>query len=144
MNFQCSKCNTIFYNYEECLKHEECCDEKQKCPLKYIVLSNDDSINEFYIYEHPNALHKGNNCYILSQKHRYYEDTIFEDKLNTIKENDNFDFYICTDNFDESYEKECINKLINYKRQLLIDNYNKLGEKINSIFKNYSVERKII
>jgi len=151
MKFICSKCNKIFENYNECVSHENKCigsikseNKNKKCYLKYIMLDSDYNDNEIHIYEHPDAIQVRDNYYNCCPNNRHYDEVIEIKEFDTVFLDDNCYYCIIVKNENEEHERESIKKLFDYKKQKMIDYYNDLQEKINTLGNSYETYRKII
>lgn len=112
--YKCDSCGKIFSNKDECLMHEKDCD---LYPIERISLEyNYNRKHQEYqleIHKYPLAIFK-DNCFRLSPKNDYYDETI---TLNEIKIEDENLIYVYIDNFDE--EDDYITKLIEFRKKQL-------------------------
>lgn len=117
INYYCEKCGECFNDKDKCIEHENNC--KIKFPVKIITINK--AINEkaeIKIFTYPNAEKYGNMMKFIPSSlycDNVYVNRLFLDKIKSLE-----DYYaIHTINFDKEYEKECIEKLLNYKKEVL-------------------------
>lgn len=115
INYCCEKCGECFNDKDKCIEHENNC--KIKFPVKIITINK--SFNEkekIKIFTYPNAEKHGNMIkFIPSSPYIDYIhlNRLFLDKIASLT-----DYYaIHTTNFDKEYEKECIQRLFDYKKK---------------------------
>ena len=119
--FYCEKCNATFDSEKECMEHEEYC--QKSLPVKCILIDNyfwedNDKIN-INIMEYSTAVLVGKDkIKLVATSYHFLPfkiDLLHLDKIYEFKEN----IGIFTTNFNEKYEKECIEKLIQKRKEVL-------------------------
>jgi len=128
--FECEVCHTVFESKERALA----CEEEHKTseisfPVKEILYC--DVSDTFYVYTYPDARYKKNNNIITLYKGAYWK-CKYSFYFEEIQEDGN-DLKVYTTNFDDEYEKELINRIINYKIALLNEKIARLKRKIGKI-----------
>ena len=135
--FKCEKCLKTFDNQNECETHEKNCVCHKKFPIKAFYIerrllkesSNFTGYPTISIYGYPNAELKDEFSVILlpNSNSILHLDTI---QLDEIHDNSFLGNTYCiyTTNFSKEYEKECIEKLLNY-RKAEFESHLKLVEK---------------
>lgn len=142
-NFYCESCGKNFDNKDECLEHEKNCGIK--FPVKIITINK--AINEkaeIKIFTYPEAVRYGDMMkFIPSSIHmdNVYVNRLFLDKIKSLE-----DYYaIHTTNFDKEYEKECILKLLEYKKEVLnesLEDWKKIIQRHLNEIENKNVDIK--
>ena len=126
--FECEVCHAMYESKERALA----CEEEHKAsetqfPVKEIRYC--DESDTFTVYTYPNAKYKKNDDVI-----RLYEGAYWRRKYSfffeEIQDDDDNDLKVYTTNFDDEYEKELINRIINYKIALLNEKLERLNGKI--------------
>lgn len=136
--FECEDCGKIFNNKEDCLKHEKEC--FKEFPLKVIFFDNEYNLEkeeyedvEIYVLEYPKCFIRDGLVYFFSGSAEYdLPPTVFQLSLEEIRI-DKARYSIFTTDFSEKHEKECIEKLLNERKEcfkkdleILIKRYNKI------------------
>ena len=115
INYYCEKCGECFNDKDKCIEHENNC--KIKFPVKIITINKAfNEKAEIKIFTYPNAEKYGNMMKFIPSSlycDNVYVNRLFLDKIRSLE-----DYYaIHTTNFDKEYEKECIQRLFDYKKE---------------------------
>lgn len=126
--FECEICHAVYDYKESAIECEEKHNKLEIIPIKCIGIYN-YLYPEIRIDFYPNARYrKDDNRILLHTKSDYYKKYIFDE----ITVEDRPDYMIYTTNLDKQHEKECIDKLVEYKIHLLQDKI----RAINALKKN--------
>lgn len=138
--FMCDKCGKTFYDNNDCKDHEKNC--QKLFPIKGILIGKD--INEktkIKIVEYPKAILISDKKINLLPNSRYVEPIEIKNlHLDDIYENEDC-YGIYTANFDMEYEKECLNKLISYRKESLKTDFINRIQKLEKNLKDIEKEK---
>ena len=138
--FVCDQCGGRFQNQEECLKHEQEC--YKEFPLKAIffedILNQSDDKLEICIWEYPKCYIENDKVIFFKKSYKHaFPPSISRLFLENIKHfkpfNDTEIYCIYTTDFSKEHEKECIEKLLNKRKEIYkeeLENYTKRCMKI--------------
>ena len=141
--FYCEKCGQNYFNEEECVEHEKYCGKKYpvKCIVIENMLLNENENITFNVFAYPNAVLIGKDRVKLIPNSYHVEpveiNQLFLDEVRM------FDEYIgmYTTNFSDEYEQECINKILEYRKNDLQNELKDYKESIELNIKN--IERNL-
>ena len=132
--FECEICHAVYDKKESAIECEENHNKLEIIPIKRIILYN-DCYSQIQVDFYPEARYRKEDDSIqLHTKYDYYGSEFtksywfhFDDiKVEYDKNDDNPNYMIYTKNLDKQYEKECIEKLIEYKISVLQNQINDL------------------
>lgn len=134
--FVCDRCGKRFEDKEECLKHEQEC--FKEFPLKAIffedILNQSDDKLEICIFEYPKCYIENNKVIFFTKSYEYaLPPSVSQLFLENIKHIKPGIYCIYTTDFSEEHEKECIEKLLNKRKEIYkeeLENYTKRCMKI--------------
>lgn len=128
--FKCEFCNQLFDTKESVIFHENEHRELTTIPIKKIYYNSET--NSFTVYCYPKAIYQETNDTIqLNKNYNFNKSYRFQfDKIqhNNVSNCEN-DLIVYTKNLDEEYEKELIDKIIDYK----INELNELVQQIKAL-----------
>ena len=128
----CDKCSKVFYNREECVKHEGECNINMPIKGMFISLLYMDNGERLKIEvnEYPKAVRvNGDEVRLVDSEHvdSIPISNLELDRIHRCGYEYDGDYVktvgIYTMNFDKEYERKCINKLIEYRRNWLRNEY---------------------
>lgn len=123
--FQCQKCRQIFSDKNSCSIHEQIC--QSKIPIRAFVINiNTEQNLQIEIHDYPDAYLLDQECIKLFND--YCAPKInknFLEKIHRCGYEYEGDYctkvVIYSNNFNEDHQNECIEKLLKFKRQKLIE-----------------------
>lgn len=131
--FSCEKCGNTFDFKDECIEHEGYC--QKNIPTKGIFMENyfdfsDDFKFDIHIMEYPNAVLFGKDKINLNANDHHFISAdinlLHLDKVWTYGNT----LGIFTTNFDKVYEKECIRKLVEKRKENINKYYDRVSKSI--------------
>lgn len=138
--YYCEYCNEEFKHESDCSKHEETCNA-QNIPIKIIVLNSDTTIE---IYEYPSAKIRNTEIKFVDPSYHFNFVKLRLFNLDHVRKLEDGDYCIYTTNFTESYETDCIQRLIEAKREKydkILNNIAKQLESLTDLEKNPIINR---
>jgi hypothetical protein len=138
--YYCEYCNKKFENESNCSLHEEMCNT-QNIPIKVIVLTYDDIIE---ICEYPTAKIRNDEIKFVDPSYHFNFIKLRHFNLDHVRKLEDGDYCIYTTNFTESYETDCIQRLIETKRKKydeILNNITKQLESLTNLEKNPVINR---
>lgn len=138
--YYCEYCNKEFTHESDCSKHEETCNT-QNIPIKVILLNSDDTIG---IYEYPTAKIRNNEIKFVDPSYHFNFVKLRLFNLDHVRKLEDGDYCIYTANFTESYETDCIQRLIEAKREKydkILNNVTKQLESLANLETNPIINR---
>ena len=137
--YKCDVCGMIFDHDFECMNHEKNC--KLHVPVKQIMLEHKNKNYKIMIEEFPEAIQQG-GFFKLKPEHYDWKD-IQENRIIDGIYDDSMITSIYTTDFNQDFEKKCIERLIENEKKIIESNIASWQEDLKNIKKKIKIEKSV-